>query len=166
MKGACSYLLRSIKNIEVRYIQINDNSKDYCLSINYNDKQLGCIYSITEANLKLFSSKHVIYILDINLDEVNRIEKNEIKYEPIPKYPETYLDFSILTPIDMLYCYIENIINKFTNELVIKTKYMDTYLGENVPKGMKSTTIRIVIGDSNRTLQIEEINKVKEFFME
>lgn len=165
IKGICSYLLRKTKNIETRYIQMKSTNKDHCLSINYNDEQLGYIYSIPEVTVKLFGSKHVINILDINLELFNDIEKKEIKYEPISKYPETYLDFSILTPIDMLYCDIENIINKFTNELIIKIKYMDTYLGENVPKGMKSTTIRIVIGDSNRTLQIEEINKVKEFFI-
>jgi|GEM_PF-6130683 len=51
----------------------------------------------------------------------------------------------ILTSIDMPYCDIESLVNKFTNELIIQIKYINTYLGENVLKGMKSTTIRIVI---------------------
>lgn len=165
IKGICSYLLRTIKNIDAKYIQIKDTNKNYCLSINYNNKELGYIYSIPESTVKLFSSKHVINILDINLELVSEIEKKEIKYEPISKYPETYLDFSILTSIDMNYCDIESFVNKFTNKLIIQIKYIDTYVGENVPKDMKSTTIRIVIGDSNRTLQIDEINKVKELFI-
>lgn len=104
IKGICSYLLRTIKNIDAKYIQIKDTNKNHCLSISYNNKQLGYIYSIPESTVKLFSSKHVINILDINLELVSGIEKNEIKYEPISKYPETYLDFSILTSIDMNYC--------------------------------------------------------------
>ena len=36
---------------------------------------------------------------------------------------------------------------------------------KNISVNMKSTTIRIIIGDSNRTLHIEEINKVKQLFI-
>lgn len=165
IKGICSYLLKTTKNVEGKYISVKDTNKEHCLSINYNNKQLGYLYSIPEATLKLFGSKHVINILDINLDLLNDIEKKEIKYEPISKYPETYLDFSILTSIDMPYCDIENVVKQFTNELIMQIKYMDTYIGENVPKDMKSTTIRIVIGNSNRTLHLEEINEVKELFV-
>ncbi|EKQ57978.1 MULTISPECIES: phenylalanine--tRNA ligase subunit beta [unclassified Clostridium] len=165
VKGICSYLLRSIKNIEARYIQVKDTNKEHCLSINYNNKKLGYIYSIPEATVGLISRKHVVNILDIDLEVVSDLERNEIKYQPIYKYPETYLDFSILTPMDMPYCDIGKLVSKFINELVIETKYIETYIGENIPKDMKSTTIRIVIGDINRTLQIEEINKVKELFI-
>lgn len=165
IKGICSNLLRTTKNIEGEYISLKETNKDHCLSIIYNNMQLGCLYSIPEAALKLFGSKHVINILDINLDLLNDIEKKEIKYVPISKYPETYLDFSILTSIDILYSDIENVAKMFVNELIIQIKYMDTYIGENVPKDMKSTTIRIVIGHSDRTLQLKEINKVKEDFI-
>lgn len=165
IKGICSYLLRSIKNIEAKYIQIKDTNKDNCLSISFNDKQLGYIYSVPESTVKIFSSKHVINILDINLDLLNKIEKREIEYKPISKYPETHLDFSILTSIDVPYCDIESVVNNFRHKLIVQIKYIDTYIGENVQKNMKSTTIRIVAGDSNRTLQIDEINEVKELFI-
>jgi phenylalanyl-tRNA synthetase beta chain len=165
IKGICSNLLKTTKNIEGKYFSVKETNKDHYLCINYKNKQLGHIYSIPEAALKLFGSKHVINILDINLDLLNDIEKKEIKYVPISKYPETYLDFSILTSIDMPYCDIENVVKKFANDLIKQIKYMDTYIGENVPKDMKSTTIRIVIGHSDRTLQLEEINKVKEDFI-
>lgn len=165
IKGICSNLLRSTKNVEGKYISIKATNKDHCLSINYNNKQLGYLYSIPEAGLKLFDNKHVINVLDINLDLLNDIEKKEIKYVPISKYPETYLDFSILTSIDIPFCDIEKVVNKFSNELILQIKYMDTYIGENVSKDMKSTTIRLVIGNSNRTLQLEEISEVKEGFI-
>ncbi len=55
--------------------------------------------------------------------------------------------------------------NRFIHPLIIQTNYIDTYSGKNVPDNMKSTTIRMIIGDSNRTLQIEEITKVKELFI-
>lgn len=165
IKSICSYLLKTTKNIEAKYVQIKSNAKENCLSINYNNIQLGYIYSVPAPTLKIFGSKHVINILDINLELLNGIEKKIVKYEPVSKYPETYLDFSILTAIDKPYCDIEGLINKFTNELVIKIDYISTYVGENVPKDMKSTTFRVIIGDKNRTLQDDEINNVKELFI-
>jgi phenylalanyl-tRNA synthetase beta chain len=165
VKGACDFLLRTVKNIEAKYAQIEDANKEHCLSINYNNIQLGYIYSIPSSALKLFDNKHVINILDINLELLDDIAKQEISYEPISKYPETYLDFSILTSIDVPYCDIEDLLNEFKHQLIIQIKYIGTYLGENIPEDMKSTTIRITIGDSSRTLQVEEISEVKELFI-
>lgn len=166
LKGICSYLLSNIKNIKVEYNPIKDSNKSYCLEIKYKNIKLGYVYSIPATELKLFSNKHVIYIIDINLEVLNSIEKQEIRYVPVSKYPETYLDFSILSSRDMSYECIEKIIKAFTHELLIKTQYIDTYMGANVPEGMKSTTIRMTVGDKNRTLQIEEINKAKKQFID
>jgi len=164
IKGICSNLLRNVKNIEPKYIQIENINKDHCLSINYNNIQLGYIYSIPTSILKIFNSKHIINILDINLQLLNDIAKKGVRYEPISKYPETYLDFSILTPIYESYCDIESLVKKFTHELIIQIDYIDTYIGENIPESMKSTTFRVIIGNKNRTLQIDEINNIKELF--
>lgn len=165
IKGVCGYLLRNIKSIEAKYIKINAAHKENCQSINYGSMELGHIYSITSPEIKLFSNKHVINILYINLELLNNIFKNEIRYKPISKYPETYLDFSILTSIGMPYCDIEELVNGFWHQLILKVEYIDTYIGDNVPKNMKSTTIRMVIGDNSRTLHIDEINEVKELFI-
>ncbi len=164
-KGISSYLLKTAKNIDGKYIQIKDDYKEHCLSISYKDVKLGYVYSIPSSTLKLFSSKHTIKVIDINLQILSTVEKNLIKYEAISKYPETYLDFSILTPMNTLYDDIESLVNRFIHPLIIQTNYIDTYSGKNVPDNLKSTTIRMIIGDSNRTLQIEEITKVKELFI-
>lgn len=165
IKGLCNYLLRAIKNIDVNYTEVNDRNKNQCLRINYKNIELGNIHSVPLGITNLFSSKHVINVLEINLDLLNSIQENEIRYEPISKYPETYLDFSILTKINMPYSNMETIINKFTNELIRKINYIDTYSGENVPEDMKSTTLRMIVSHNERTLQIEEINNLKDQFI-
>jgi phenylalanyl-tRNA synthetase beta chain len=165
IKGICSYLLKAAKNIEAEYIQIEDTNKEHCLSIIYNNIQLGYLYSIPESMLKIFRGKQVINIIDINLELLNNISKKAVRYEPLSKYPETYLDFSILTLKDVPYSHIENIVHKFAHPLMIQTKYIDTYIGENVPEKIKSTTVRVIIADRNRTLKVEEINEVKELFI-
>lgn len=165
IKGVSSYLIGNIKNIEAEYIKTIVVNRENCLSINHKGAQIGSIYSIPASILKMFSSKHSICILDIDLELLNNIERNEIRYSPISKYPETYLDFSILTASDIPYCDIESLVDKFTHRLIVKTDYMDTYSGENVPANMKSTTIRLAIGDRERTLGDEEIDEVKRLFI-
>lgn len=165
IKGICCNLLKTVKNIEAKYIEINDINKEHCLGINYDGKLIGYIYSLPSDMLKVFNSKHNINIIDINLQLLNGIERNIIKYEPVSKYPETYLDFSILTLKEKPYYEIEELVNNFVHELIIKKEYIDTYIGENVHENMKSTTFRLVIGNNNRTLKLEEITNVKELFI-
>lgn len=166
IKGICSYILKSVKNIEAQYTKVKDNYKENCLGLNYNGIQIGCLYSVPQSQLKIFGTKHVINILDINLEFLNNIPKEEIIYKLISKYPETYLDFSIITPESMQYCDIESLICKFRHQLITQIIYIDTYTGKNIPEGSKSTTIRIIIGDSSRTLRDEEINEVKGRFID
>jgi phenylalanyl-tRNA synthetase beta chain len=165
-KGICNYLLAASKNIEAKYIVAKHSQKENCLSIYYQDKELGCIYSIPEVILKLYGGKHVINIIDINLELLNEVSKNEIKYKPLSKYPETYLDFSILTSINMPYCNIERIVNSFENPQIKGINYIGTYTGNNVPDNMKSITIRMTIGHKDKSLLLEEINSIRELFIE
>jgi phenylalanyl-tRNA synthetase beta chain len=166
IKGICDYLLMASKNIEVKYIVVKHSQKENFLSIFYKDKELGCIYSIPEVILKLYGGKHVINIIDINLELLNEVSKNDIKYKPLSKYPETYLDFSILTSVNIPYCDIETVVNSFDKPQIKGINYIGTYTGNNVPDNMKSTTIRMTIGHKDKSLQLEEINSIREQFIE
>lgn len=165
IKGICRNILKTVKNIEANYIMMKVSGKENYLSIHYQDKELGCIYTIPSPILKLYGGKHVINVIDINLEQLNDVDKNEIKYKPLSRHPETYLDFSILTSIDIPYCEIEKVVNRFYNPLIKGISYIGTYTGGNVSDKMKSTTIRMTIGRSDKTLQLEEINTLRELFM-
>jgi len=165
VKGICSYILKIVKNIEVSYVCVEETYKENCLAVYYKEQKLGYIYSVPPSTQRIYGGKYIINILDINLELLNAVDRKEIKYKNIPKYPETYLDFSILTADNVPYYDIEAIVKGFKHELIIQRCYIGTYSGENVTDKMKSTTIRMVIGDANRTLQLEEINDVKELFI-
>jgi phenylalanyl-tRNA synthetase beta chain len=165
VKGICSYILKIVKNIKASYVCVEETYKENCLAVYYKEQKLGYIYSVPSSTQRICGGKSIINIIDINLELLNAVDRKEIKYKNIPKYPETYLDFSILTADNMPYHDIEAMVKEFKHELIIQRCYIGTYSGENVPDKMKSTTIRIVIGDANRTLQLEEINDVKELFM-
>lgn len=166
IKGICSYLLSNIKNIKAEYIHIEETEKEQCLNIYYKGISLGQIYSIPISVFKLYSSSQTLNVLDIDLEKLNDVPKEVVRYKPISRHPETYLDFSILTSKETAFSCIQALVDKFVHPLILGTNYIDTYTGENVPENMKSTTIRITLGDNNRALQVEEINCIKELFVE
>ncbi|OPJ62890.1 phenylalanine--tRNA ligase subunit beta [Clostridium oryzae] len=164
-KGISSYLIKVIKNVEPNYIPEFNEYKQNCLCISYADINLGYIYSVSNAALKAFDGNHSINVLDIDLEALNSIKKKEIKYKAIPKFPGTYLDFSILTSTSMPYADIDKNIKNFNHKLVTRIEYIDTYLGDNIPENMKSTTVRLEVLNPDRTLKLEEVNNVKESFV-
>ena len=166
MKGLASCLVRAIKNIEVDYVPIQESYRENCLLLRYEGLEFGRLYTVPASTARLYGGKHSIHLLDINLERLNAIQKQEIKYKPLSKYPETYLDFSILTDKKMAYQELRDIAAGFRHPLLQACEYLGTYSGENVPEGLKSTTLRVVLGTSERTLQLEEINDLKVLFIE
>lgn len=166
MKGLGSHLAKAAKNVEASFVPARETYKENCLILRYKELELGQLYTLPASTARLYGGKHSIHLLDINLERLNAIQKQEIKYKPLSKYPETYLDFSILTDKKMAYQELRDIAAGFRHPLLQACEYLGTYSGENVPEGLKSTTLRVVLGTSERTLQLEEINDLKALFIE
>lgn len=165
MKGLGNHLIRSIKNTEIDFIPTQETYKENCLRLQYGTQALGTLYTVPSSTARLYGSKCSIHILDINLEHLDALQKQEIRYRPVSKYPETYLDFSILTEESLPYRELEAAAASFRHGLILGYEYLGTYSGENVPEQMKSTTLRMRLGDSERTLQLSEITLIKEEFV-
>lgn len=169
MKGLVSELVRALKNIQVDFrlvkydIQMLNAKK--ALEICCNNIVIGYFGSLNDKVKKLYGNKSNIIVMDLNLELLDTIEKNNHYYEEISKYPETYLDFSIVTESTLSYGELEKIILNFKRPEIIGIKYIDCYEGENIQSGTKSTTIRMNIGNKAKTLEISEIEEIKTAFI-
>lgn len=175
MKGICSRLLSALKHCEPSFelssaaLPWVHPQKQLSVSCRIDNSSaavpVGYIYSVPSSLQKLFKNKCSIVILDLNLALLNDIPETNIVYEPGRRYPETYLDFSLLTAKDMYYSNIEKVVKSFTDPYLTSVHYIDTYSGETIPEGMKSTTVRLKIGSNHKTLSLEEIDCLKEKFI-
>ena len=92
---------------------------------------------------------NVSKLLDITTDVTEDIE--------ISKYPTTTIDYTIITEKDVPYVKIEEMLNKYSNNLLKKYYLYDIYTDE-----VKKTTVRFEIGLNDRTLTREDIQDVQE----
>ena len=81
-------------------------------------------------------------------------------YKPLPKYPATTRDFSFVCDEDTEVGAIEGVMKRAGGKLVEKIALFDIYRGEQLGEGKKSVSLRITLRAPDRTLTVEEADKV------
>lgn len=169
LKGICNTIFRSIKNISAEYKlskkALSIISEGMQLDIFYKDLFIGYIGVVNNEISKLFGDKNGIVVMDIDLQTFDSINKTDVIYEPVLKYPDTYLDFSFLVNNTMTYETFSSLMYGYRNNHILSIEYVDCYEGKNVPAEMKSITVRLKIGDKNKTLEFKEIETVQSEFI-
>jgi len=100
-------------------------------------------------------------LFELNLDKLIELAKEKKEYQPLAKYPEMTRDLAIITPLDVLYKEIVEVINSCKISLLKEIKLFDLYQGEGIPKGKKSTALHLTFR-GERTLTAEEVNHFQE----
>ena len=101
-----------------------------------------------------------VLIAELSFDELFRHINARKSYKPLPKYPATTRDFSFVCDEDVEVGAIEGVIKRAGGKLVEDISLFDIYRGEQVGEGKKSVSFRIVFRAADRTLTVEEIDKL------
>ena len=82
-------------------------------------------------------------------------------YEDVSKYPSVNLDYTITVKNNTLYNDVEEILDRFSDDLIIKRSLKDIYdTGEN-----KNITISYIVGSKDHTLSNDELANFKNKFI-
>lgn len=101
-----------------------------------------------------------VLIAELSFDELFRHINPRKSYHPLPKYPATTRDFSFVCDEEVEVGAIEGIMKRAGGKLVEAVSLFDIYRGEQVGEGKKSVSFRIVFRAADRTLTVEEIDKL------
>lgn len=173
LKGICDELLLSAKNIAPQY-KTEGEKLDYVdswadnkklLHIYLSGKFIGYIAALNPTLQNIYGAKANVVMLELNLQSIDEIEGANISYEEPSKFPQSYLDFTLISERDKAYSEIENAVKDFKASNIIGVHYISTYEGENLPAGKKSTTFRMHIGSKEKTLELCEIQSLKDEFL-
>ncbi len=94
---------------------------------------------------------------ELNLDKLFELARNEIKYQPIAKYPSVSRDFALLCDEDIA---AQDVLNEFLAlPSVESARLFDVYRGEKLGANKKSLAVTVVLRDKNKTLQDSDIEK-------
>lgn len=83
------------------------------------------------------------------------------KFVRVSEFPETDYDISMLFDVNVTWAEMYNAIlgEKKASALLKSATFIDEYRGKQIPKGKKSVTIRLTLGDPEKTLTSQEIEK-------
>jgi phenylalanyl-tRNA synthetase beta chain len=97
---------------------------------------------------------------EINLDEWVVAMPERTRFKPIPKYPETYRDISILVDQTKKAQEVSDLILKEGKPLIRRVELYDQYQGKKLPPGKKSLTFALSFQSPEKTLTDEEVNPI------
>ena len=108
-----------------------------------------------------------VYLGKFDLKSMFRLADSEKTYKPLPKFPASTRDLSLLADKILPIIEIEKAIKRAIPNILEEVKLFDVYEGAQVPEGKKSVSYSIVLRASDRTLTVEECdNAVNKIFKE
>jgi len=96
--------------------------------------------------------------------EMDRIEGPiypAVKHQPVPIYPLSWQDFSLVWDVAQGYSALEERLATFAHPLIRSREFVYAYKGKGLPPGKGSYTYRFWIGAADHTLATEEIEQFR-----
>ena len=164
LKGVCENLLALAGIKGATYTACTDNDS-------YHPGRCAKILAADGTVLGVFGQAHPlmtenygmslpVYVAELAFDEIYASANTKKSYKPLPKYPATTRDFSFVCDEDMEVGAIEGVMEKAGGKLVENVALFDIYRGPQVGEGKKSVSLRVTLRASDRTLTVEEADKV------
>ncbi len=163
VKGVCENILSlaQIKDYTVK--ACSDNVSFHpgrCAKIFIGDKELGIFGEIHPLTLKNYDIDTPVYAAELDFDAIFAIMDPNKVYTPLPKYPATTRDFSFVCEealeVGTIFAEVKNAGGKLIEDIAL----FDIYRGPQVGENKKSVSIRVTLRAADRTLTVEEAEKV------
>jgi phenylalanyl-tRNA synthetase beta chain len=103
-----------------------------------------------------------IHVFELNMEALAESIMDRPRFQPIPKYPETYRDISILVDQTVPAQTISDLIRQTSGPLIRRVELYDQYQGKRLPPGKKSLTFALSFQSPEKTLTDEEVNPIFE----
>ena len=103
---------------------------------------------------------------ELCLDNVDADVFPSLECQPIPVFPGSWADFSLVWPVDAGFGKLDKILSEFTHPLLVSRSFIGCYKGKGMEPGMGSYTFRTQIGAADHTLTGEEIEQFRAAWLD
>jgi len=166
LKGICENMLTLAGIKDATFTACTENPS-------YHPGRCAVILDQTGKQLAVFGQAHPlmaenyglsipVYAAEIDFDAIFACGNTKKAYQPLPKYPATTRDFSFVCPEEMEVGAIEGVMAKAGGKLVENVALFDIYRGPQLGEGKKSVSLRVTLRAADRTLTVEEADKVSK----
>lgn len=131
-----------------------------CAEITIGEKKIGVIGEVAPAVLDNYGIGTRAYVASVDIADIfaNRIE--EKKFKPTPRFPASGRDLAIICDDEIPAASLEKAIRAGAGKLLEKVELFDVYKGPSVAPGKKSVAYSMTLRAPDRTLTVEECDKV------
>lgn len=147
--GVCSGLKRNAED-------------NHTLIYSVDDKEIARLFRVDDATLKGFDLNHEAFAAEVNLTQLFELgfAGKTSSYTPVPKFPVFEFDAAFTVDRSVRAGDMAQTIRETAGEILHSVSVFDVYEGETLGKDKKSIAFRLNFLDSNKTLNIKDVEPV------
>ena len=135
---------------------------DKSVRVQISDKELGFLGQMAPEQNLVGELGQNVYALELDLGALEKSASSSLQFKPIPKFPETYRDISILVDRSVTSQKAADVILKTGSPLIQKVDLYDHFEGKKIQADKKSLTFALSFQSAERTLSDDEVNPLFE----
>ena len=163
VKGICENILKLAAITDYTITACTDNPSYHpgrCATVSVGGKAIGVLGEIHPLTLKNYDVDAPVYAAELDFDAIFALMNPNKIYTPLPKYPATARDFSFVCDESLEVGSIFAEARKAGGKLVEDVRLFDIYRGPQIGENKKSVSIRVTLRATDRTLTVEEAEKI------
>lgn len=171
LKGMTDGLLNAVGAENVEYERPADDCEfdevsafhpGRCAVIKVDGKQIGIMGELHPKVMENYEIGERTYAAKINIPELMELSCETKTYKPLPKFPATTRDLSVVCDEEVPAAALEKCIRKAVGGILENVSLFDVYRGEQIEKGKKSVSYSISMRSLEGTLTDEQADKAME----
>lgn len=163
VKGVCENVLKmaAIQNVSFRSCATNPSyHPGRCAQIFAGEQIIGVLGQVHPLVMQNYGVDVAVYAAELDFDAIFALMKEEKMYRPLPKFPATTRDFSFVCEEALEVGTIQETMQIAGGKLVESVALFDIYRGPQIGADRKSVSMRVTLRAADRTLTVEEAEKI------
>jgi phenylalanyl-tRNA synthetase beta chain len=163
IKGALEELLRNLEIVNAAFTQMPPELCSYTkpgftAQILNDNEPIGIVGEVHPTVLRNYDLKQTAFIFELNFDRLIKSVPDTKTARPIPKFPATSRDITLIIDNAVETYKIINAVEMRQEKLVEQLHLFDVFDGNPIPKGKKSVSFRITYRSLRGTLEDNIVN--------
>ncbi len=125
-------------------------------------KHVGFIGEIHPLVLEKYGIERRVAVFSIYLDDLADLVSEEVRYQPVPRFPAVTRDLAIVVPETVEAGEVLAVIKDKGGILLSSISLFDVYRGQQIREGYKSLAFSLTWQAEDRTLTDEEVDKLHQ----
>lgn len=163
LKGIAEELFEKL-SVPVKFEKKTDDKTFHsgrCALVTAKGKAIGTLGELHPMAAEAFGVKERVYLAEFDLEAMRECAADEKEYRPLPKFPATLRDLSLVCDEEISSGELIDTISKAADHLERVTLF-DLYRGAGIPEGKKSVSYKLTFRRADRTMEAEEADRSVE----